>query len=408
MNESKNIKSFQAKTLHEALQLVRQEMGPHAAVLRTREVRTGWLAGFFGGRQIEIQASPQIQDPTNPKPGPRSPLARSPHDYDPKSYRTPDPDTVPRADREDYRQRFRSGLMNGSNELRSLGHDTSAPFRSYANHNPPAAIFELFTSLVDADIDKHMAEELVRRTEALVGDGRQDDLAFLRDRLARALAGNIHVSGPICPMDGQRRLVALIGPTGVGKTTTIAKLAANFRLREKKRVGLITVDTYRIAAVDQLRTYAEIIDLPMEVVSTPREMAAAVDRMSDLDLVLLDTAGRGPREDVRLQELRTMLVEARADEVHLVVSAAASGTSLCTAATRFLEIGATHLIVTKLDEAVGLGNLIRLFEQHELALSYVTDGQNVPDDIRVADNGELARMILGEKTLGDPMAQLSR
>ena len=111
------------------------------------------------------------------------------------------------------------------------------------------------------------------------------------------------------------RVVALVGPTGVGKTTTIAKLAANYRLREKRRVGLITVDTYRVAAVEQLRTYADIIDLPMEVVATPREMREAVARMNHLDLVLMDTAGRSPRDEVRIQELKSMLTEAEPDEV---------------------------------------------------------------------------------------------
>ena len=119
-----------------------------------------------------------------------------------------------------------------------------------------------------------------------------------------------------------------VGPTGVGKTTTIAKLAANFRLREKRRVGLITVDTYRIAAVEQLRTYAEIIDLPMQVVSAPGEMREAVDRMADLDLVLLDTAGRSPQDEIKLQELKAFLDEADADEVHLVLSSVSSASAL--------------------------------------------------------------------------------
>src|SRR5512137_212507 len=112
------------------------------------------------------------------------------------------------------------------------------------------------------------------------------------------------------------RLVALVAPPGVDKTTTIAKRAANYRLKEKRPVGLITVDTYRIAAVEQLRTYADIIDLPMHVVSTPREMRETVERMSHLDLILLDTAGRSPKDEVRLQELKAFLTEAAADEVH--------------------------------------------------------------------------------------------
>ena len=127
----------------------------------------------------------------------------------------------------------------------------------------------------------------------------------------------------------------------MGKTTTIAKLAANYHLKEKLRVGLITVDTYRIAAVEQLRTYADIIDLPMQVVSTPREMREAVGRMDNLDLILLDTAGRSPKDEVRIQELRAFLTEADADEVHLVLSSVASARVLEQTAERFAAVGTT-------------------------------------------------------------------
>ena len=171
-------------------------------------------------------------------------------------------------------------------------------------------------------------------------------------------------------------------------------MAANYRLRENKRVGLITVDTYRIAAVEQLRTYAEIIDLPMEVVSTPREMREAKARMGDLDLVLMDTAGRSPRDEVRIQELKSMLAEAAPDEVHLVLSAVGGARSLATTAERFAAVGTTALIVTKLDEATTLGNLITVTRSCGLPVSYLTDGQNVPDDIQIAHSRELAQMIL--------------
>ena len=179
--------------------------------------------------------------------------------------------------------------------------------------------------------------------------------------------------------------MALVGPTGVGKTTTIAKLAANYRLREKRRVGLITVDTYRVAAVEQLRTYADIIDLPMEVVATPREMREAVARMSHLDLVLMDTAGRSPRDEVKIQELKSMLAEAEPDEVHLVLSSTAGAKSLISTAERFADVGTTALLLTKLDEAHSLGHLVSLVRECQLPVSYLTDGQNVPDDIQVAE-----------------------
>jgi flagellar biosynthesis protein FlhF len=180
----------------------------------------------------------------------------------------------------------------------------------------------------------------------------------------------------------------------VGKTTTIAKLAANFRLREKRRVGLITVDTYRVAAVEQLRTYAEIIDLPMEVVSTPREMRAAVERLSKQDMVLIDTAGRSPADEVKIQELRAMLHEARADEVHLVQSSVASAAHLRRIAERFSPAAPTAVLFTKLDEALTLGNVVELLTQCPLPVSYLTDGQNVPDDIQPADREQLLRRLL--------------
>jgi flagellar biosynthesis protein FlhF len=178
-------------------------------------------------------------------------------------------------------------------------------------------------------------------------------------------------------------------------------LAANFRLKEKRRVGLITVDTYRIAAVEQLRTYADIIDLPMQVVSTPREMREAVRRMAGLDLVLMDTAGRSPKDEVRLQELKAFLHEADADEVHLVLSSVGSTRTLEQTAERFAAVGTTALILTKLDEASGLGNLLPVLHSCKLPLSYLTNGQNVPDDIEIANADKLAKMILGLETVAD-------
>ena len=114
-------------------------------------------------------------------------------------------------------------------------------------------------------------------------------------------------------------MVALVGPTGVGKTTTVAKLAANFKLAHGARVGLVTVDTYRIAAVEQLKTYAEIIDLPLAVVNDPAEMARALDELGAVDLVFIDTAGRSPRDEVKIRELAEFLRQARPDEIHLVL-----------------------------------------------------------------------------------------
>src|SRR5262249_17336573 len=145
-------------------------------------------------------------------------------------------------------------------------------------HDLPETLFHVFTDMIEAEVDEAIARDLVEQIRGDSGTHVADAL-LVKARVAQLLEKEISVTGPLAMAPDKCRLVALVGPTGVGKTTTIAKLAANYRLREKKRVGLITVDTYRVAAVEQLRTYADIIDLPMEIVATPREMREAVARM---------------------------------------------------------------------------------------------------------------------------------
>jgi flagellar biosynthesis protein FlhF len=210
---------------------------------------------------------------------------------------------------------------------------------------------------------------------------------------------DLRCGGPIAVTPGRRKVVALVGPTGVGKTTTIAKLAANFRLRDGIRMGLVTVDTYRIAAVEQLRTYAEIIDLPMKVVTGPNEMSRALAELRGMDLVLIDTAGRSPKDEPRIQELRQLLEEAEVDETHLVLSLTASTRSLEAGVEKFAAAGVTSLILTKLDEALGMGGLLSIARKVPLPISYVTTGQDVPDDIETASARRLSRLILGEDRL---------
>ncbi len=370
------VKTFRAKSMQDALRLVRNELGPEAAVLHTRVVGDGLLRRMLGGKRVEVTASASVNVPS------RFPAA------------APAETPIAPAHQQDYRAKFREDLKGELSDLQSMVEDLCHR-QSNGQRELPESLFKLFTDLIDAEVSEDLARELVERVR---GGASHEDLCdpiLLRARLARLVENEIHVRGPIQVEPGRRKLVALIGPTGVGKTTTIAKLAANFRLREKRRVGLITVDTYRIAAVEQLRTYADIIDLPMEVVSTPKEMREAVDRLSALDLILLDTAGRSPKDDVRIQELKSMLNEAKPDEVHLVLSSIAGTAGLKKAAQRFAEVGATSLVLTKLDEASGLGNLLPLLRSCDLPLSYLTNGQNVPDDIAPADSRNLSRTVLG-------------
>ena len=265
----------------------------------------------------------------------------------------------------------------------------------------PTELFDVYTHLIDADIEDDLARELIFGLRKDCSPEQLHDPDSCRGLLSQRFESEVSIADPIKPASGRRRIVALVGPTGVGKTTTIAKLAANFRLRDGIRMGLVTVDTYRIAAVEQLRTYAEIIDLPMKVVTSPQEMRRALDELSDLDLVLIDTAGRSPRDKLKIQELKQMLGEATVDEVHLVMSLTASVRSIKMTCDQFQPVNPTALILTKLDESAGMGSLVSVSREVSLPFSYLTTGQDVPEDIEPANASRIARLVLGQDRLFD-------
>jgi flagellar biosynthesis protein FlhF len=378
------VRTYRASSMMEALSLVRCDLGPEAAVLHTREVQGRRMFGLLSGkREIEVTASAGVNVPS------RMPqLAASQTESLPE----------PHANCEDIEQdepdvpdQFQGQLAH----LQSMVQELCRRSSSGRGHDLPEELFHLFTDLIDSELSEELARELVERLRLAAPGADLSDPIMAKARLSRMIEDDIQVSGPIKLTPGRCRVVALVGPTGVGKTTTIAKLAANYRLKEKRKVGLITVDTYRVAAIEQLRTYADIIDLPMKVVSSPRQMREAVRGMEDLDLILMDTAGRSPKDEVKILELKSFLSEARADEVHLVLSSVTGANTLEQTAKHFAVVGTTSLVLTKLDEATGLGTILPVLRSSKLPLSYLTNGQNVPDDIEMADPHRVAKLILG-------------
>ncbi|MCX7419989.1 MAG: flagellar biosynthesis protein FlhF [Planctomycetia bacterium] len=281
-------------------------------------------------------------------------------------------------------------MLESLNKARHLGGDSEVP----------PELFQLYTELLDADVEDDVARDLSFRLRRHVKPEQLHDHDLCKSLLTGLVESDFRIAAPIKTTPGRRRIVALIGPTGVGKTTTIAKLAANFRLRDGIKIGLVTVDTYRVAAVEQLRTYAEIIDLPMKVVTNSIEMRRALDELVGLDLILIDTGGRSPRDELKIQELKSLLAEAQVDEVHLVLSLTAGVSSLKATVEKFSSANTTALILTKLDEAAGMGSLLTAARKLPLPVSYLTTGQDVPDDIEMANACRMARLVLGQERLG--------
>ena len=280
-------------------------------------------------------------------------------------------------------------MLESLNKARHLGGESEVP----------PELFQLYTELLDADVEDEVARDLACRLRRHVKPEQLHDHDACKTLLTGLVESDFRIASPIKTTPGRRRVVALIGPTGVGKTTTIAKLAANFRLRDGIKIGLVTVDTYRVAAVEQLRTYAEIIDLPMKVVTNSLEMRRALDELVGLDLILIDTGGRSPRDELKIQELKSLLAEAQVDEVHLVLSLTAGVSSLKATVEKFSSANTTALILTKLDEAAGMGSLLTAARKLPLPVSYLTTGQDVPDDIEIANASRMARLVLGHERL---------
>jgi signal recognition particle GTPase len=265
-------------------------------------------------------------------------------------------------------------------------------------------LFDLCLRLQDVGVRHELVDDIVGLVRDELTPDELRDAGIVRTCVERHLAATMPVvgvaskAGPRPGIAGPRPLtLALVGPTGVGKTTTIAKLAAAYKLRYGASVGLITSDTYRIAAVEQLRTYANIIGLPLKVCLTPQEVAEACESLRGCDVVLMDSAGRSQHDATRLDELAGFVLAAEPDEVHLVLSAGASPEVLQDAAVRFAALGPTALMVTKLDEAVRFGMLPGLCKDACLRLSYVTTGQEVPEHIELANPQRLARLVLDGK-----------
>ncbi len=263
----------------------------------------------------------------------------------------------------------------------------------------PPDLFAHYLTLIEADVEDEIARELIAKLQRHASAGQLAETASTTALLAALIEREIRCAEPLTPQRGARQIAMLVGPTGVGKTTTIAKLAGRLAMSDGLRVGLITVDTYRVAAVDQLRTYAEIIDLPVQVVSNPEQLSTALDQFADFDLVLIDTAGRSPQDERRLEELKQLVDAAAPDHVYLVLSLASGAKSLHAAAERFAAVRPTSLVLTKLDEAAGCGALLSATRDIALPVTYLTAGQEVPRDIEPANPCRMARLILGRDRL---------
>ena len=389
------VKTFRGPTMAEALDQVKQQFGRDAVILNTRSDPGGRVLGLGGKPYVEITAAPESSDLP-----PRARRGKMAQGYEATVGAEGAAQDLSLGNANSS-ARLSESLLSEVESLKAVVGDLVRETRRAQAAHIPSALHDTYARLVENAVAEEIAQQLLLRVRDRLGDDRLHDAVAVRAELASAVESMVPTAGPIelSTVKGPT-IISLVGPTGVGKTTTIAKLAANFSLREGKRVGLITIDTYRIAAVEQLRTYAQIIDVPLEVVMRPTELVDAVQRMSDRDVILIDTAGRSQRDTVKIQELRQFFDVVKPHEVHLVVSGTCGEAVMRDAVQRFSAVGIDRVILTKLDEAIGFGVILSCLQRVDARLSYVTTGQNVPDDIRLGEGKVLSRLVLGSSARG--------
>ncbi|OGU10265.1 MAG: flagellar biosynthesis protein FlhF [Geobacteraceae bacterium GWC2_58_44] len=244
------------------------------------------------------------------------------------------------------------------------------------------------------DVGTAAVELMMQQIRPAAEDGA--GIEELRSLMAEALAGMVKCSGSLRIKKNGPRVVAVVGPTGVGKTTTIAKLAAMYALNRRVSVAMVTTDNFRVGAIEQLKTYAKIMDLPLEVAGNTQELAKALAKHADKDLILIDTAGRSPKDTERLDELKGYLECQAGIDIYLCLSATTRAREIDEIIATFGTLPVTRLLFTKLDESKSFGCIVDTYLKHKMPLSYFSTGQKVPEDIEVATARKLASMVVKE------------
>ncbi len=389
------IKRVCAKNMTEALRKVREELGEDAVILKTERIPG---TGVRGGRGIQVTAAVEWESSVPQRePLPFTPPVRpGAGDAQPRSA-VVEPDGVtyepvarrpaPSTEIEELRQEL--------HRVQSLlGHLTEF-VRQRDGRNVPQELRQSYDHLTSQGVGPEVAEKVIAAAAEELRSQSLFQPAAVRECLRRqvglcfhAARSNVQPGGP--------RVIAVVGPTGVGKTTTIAKLAARDRVFDGLSVGLISTDTYRIAAVEQLRTFAEIADIPLEVVYTPEEMRRALRKFAFSDRIYIDTTGRSPHDSGRIKELQEMVTAAQPTETHLALSLTTRDEDQLDVLESYRPLRYNRLLFTKLDETGAPGSLLNVSYRAELPVSFVTNGQSVPNDLIAADRQTLADLVLGD------------
>lgn len=407
------IKKYNVKDMQEALKLIRQDLGPDAVIVSSYNVPGKGLIGFFGNRKMEVTAVldevklPEInQTPALPEEPPAVSLLanetiglmRTQAPYTESGNRSVfnelstgslayKPNALPETEFKPLIKEIelaRNRLAGEAKGLDEMAENLPGSTEARDNYN------RWFDTLVNLDIHESVARDLLDQVLTGALENCEDD-DIIKISLINKMTDIIRET---YSKENNTRFITFIGPPGVGKTTTLAKLATRMKLLDKKQVALITIYAYRYGTADQLKVYGGAIDVPVEVVMTPAELRQAVARHGDKDYILIDTVGRSAKNAAQVLEIKGFLEAINGpQEVFLVLSASTKDRDIFRAINDFQIAHFTGLIFSKTDETETLGTMLNVICKFGLPVVYYTNGQNIPDDIEKVQPKKLAKLI---------------
>ena len=424
------VKIFEAPDMATGLRQVRKELGPDALILSTRTIKDGKM-GLLGKKYLEITAAVdhQFEQPSSDTDNSAAIVdaakAYALNSKEPSSVSSQSGQmqehveeleskvkqkdltfTLEPKNKGNLEQEFtelKEMVQNLAGQISKIGHTEAETVEPAGNRIISKLEQKLRNGKGNSEIEEILLDNGVNNDTAKVistfasehfTEDEEHDKEKLYSFLQETVAEILTVEKFDFVSENQQRRIALIGPTGVGKTTTIAKIAAKYLAQKSNSIAFITIDTYRIAAVEQLKVYGEIMRLPVEVVLTPQQLKEALEKHHDKELILIDTAGRSPRDSFSIEELETFFTAELNIENHLVLSATTRDNELIETLKNFGKLPLKSTIFTKIDECVDLGVILNIQAQNSSPLTYITNGQRVPEDIVEADNNQLAQLII--------------
>lgn len=364
------IKKFVGNTLKEAVEKMKEELGSDAVILSTKVIEPNAATG----KKKYFEVTCGIDDDIVEKKSTAAPKKEK--EVEVKTF-------------ESELKKITEKVYGVSNKSEPKSTKQKEIVKEDALNNA-IDLKALTESLLQKDIEKKVVSIIIDQLKKYQAFLTEDNLEHY---VVSVISGMINTSKFEINKNKKPKIISLIGPTGVGKTTCIAKLAVISKILHKLDVGLISIDTYRLGALDQLRIFSEVSNIDLLVAYEPNEMPKLVSKFKKKDLIFIDTVGRSQKNTILLKGIKDFLDAVKTDETYLVLNSAASTKNLNDVASKFKGIGFDGLIFTKLDEAVTYGNILNVVNAFGVPIKYLTNGQVIPDDIIAADPDFIANMI---------------